>query len=620
MFLLIGLLIGVLGASIILFSGNEKESKIWAFVLCTIIYTLISLWIIWGGLPSTAWPLGGNYFTLLLVWWIISAIVASSMMNEFSHVSWIPIGAMVVLLIQAFSGAPMFGNSQNYASLIGTIKDKTEKHWSQEIQPLDQTKIRLVPKELALSLAKTALSTNGASVGSQFPLSESYITLQKINEDYWYLIPLDFKQWKVWTRTKTTGVPGYVKINAVDPYAKPILVNDRKMKYTPGACYSYNLERRLYKEFHNKVLRDYAFEEDDLGNIFWVITVCKPTISYWGLVVEGAIIYNPETGDYKYVFKKELQEKAEYAWVDRITPTEIAQNYVNKWGEYKDGWWNARWTHMNLLEAETPTMNYSVDGRCIFVMPVTSTNEKDQAMTGLMYCDSRTGQFTYYTTSGGATEEAIVQAVDNQLSYKKWHASEQMVYENVYGKLTALVPVLGENGNYQGLALVENENKRVAFGVNPQEAIVEFQKIIMNSGGQISTETIKNTLEYIGKINRLGWDISGSGKQYYLYFNDFKNSFMVSSEFQSELALTKEGDEVKITFIKSAQMAVPTLSFKNLTLNLTSSKSEKSVNQQMQKRELKVQTESDVKDFKDELNNMSEEDLKKLMDSQKEKK
>jgi len=45
------------------------------------------------------------------------------------------------------------------------------------------------------------------------------------------LIPLDFKGWNVWTRTKE--VPGYVKVNAVDPYAKPIqIIRKKNEEYT----------------------------------------------------------------------------------------------------------------------------------------------------------------------------------------------------------------------------------------------------------------------------------------------------------------------------------------------------------------------------------------------------
>jgi hypothetical protein len=65
-------------------------------------------------------------------------------------------------------------------------------------------------------------------------------------------------------------------------------------------------------------------------------------------------------------------------------------------------------------------------------------------------------------------------------------------------------------------------------------------------------------------------------------------------------------------------MAVPTLSFKNMTLKLIASENEKSVTRQMNQREEKKQTELDVKDFKEEVKKMSDEDLKKLMSTKKE--
>ena len=99
---------------------------------------------------------------------------------------------------------------------------------------------------------------------------------------------------------------------------------------------------------------------------------------------------------------------------------------------------------------------------------------------------------------------------------------EQIVYENIYGKLSALVPVLGSNGNYQGLAIIQTDNKRLAFGTSPQDALTEYQKIVMSAGGQITTENTKELNEFKGKVDRIGWDISTNGKQYYIYFKEFK--------------------------------------------------------------------------------------------------
>ena len=104
----------------------------------------------------------------------------------------------------------------------------------------------------------------------------------------------------------------------------------------------------------------------------------------------------------------------------------------------------------------------------------------------------------------------------------------------------------------------------------------------MSAGGQITTENTKELNEFKGKVDRIGWDISTNGKQYYIYFKEFSNSFIVNSNIQSELALTKEGDEVLIKYINSKQSCVPTISFKNITLNLIVSENQKSVIKQME--------------------------------------
>lgn len=613
---LIALVVGVFGA-IIVFISREIESsvKTTIFVVAAFVYTLIGWLVIYFGMPSVAYPTFASLSIILLVWWIISAVVMT-IFNDgeaWNHANWFPICFIFVLIVVSLSGWGFF-QSDSYTKLIGDINNKKQIHWSQEIAPLDQTKIRLVPHELAISLAKTTLSQDGATLGSQFPLDTAHITLQKIKNDYWYLIPLDYKSWTVWTNASC--VPAYVKILATDPFAKPILVTDKKFKYTPDAYFGDNLDRRLYWKYIGKVLVDYSLEEDEEGNVFWIISVCRPSISFWGLVVDGVIVYNAETGEDQYVAKSEIKKGSKYAWIDRVIPLDIINDNINYWGSYKGGWWNQAWNHVNLLKAETPTLNYGADGRCMIVTPITSTNDKDGAMTGLMYTDAQTGESTYYAVSGGASEQLVIEAVNSVVSYKKWHASKQIVYENIYGKLSALIPIMGANGNYQGLAIVENENKRVAIGTTPQEALINYQKVLMSAGGQLTAENIKNTLNYTGIITRLGWEVSSSdaGKQYYLYFKDFRNSFMVTSSLQSELSLTREGDLVSITYIASEQSSVPVMSFRNISLNLTSSKNEQAVNAEMTGRKSGNQIKADVKDFKEGIKNMSDEEIKKLME------
>jgi hypothetical protein len=598
--------------------AQKRSATLLTLLLSELGYTLLGWLIIYGGLPTAVWPMGITLSLLLLLWWIISMVITfiRNGGESWSHAVWPPLVFIVALFFVAISGWGLF-HASSYAKLIGDVNTKTSEHWSQEIQPLDPTHIRLVPKEYAVALARTTLSQDGTTLGSQFPLDTAHVTLQKIRNQYWYLIPLDYKGWKVWTGD--ICVPGYAKISATDPYAKPLLVTGKKIKYTLGAFFSDHLDRKIYWKYVNKELLDYSFEEDEDGNIFWVITVMHPTISFFGSVVDGVILYNPETGEDTFVSKQEVNENPKYAWIDRVVPMDLIKNYINEWGTFSGGWWNQAWSSANLLMAETPTLNYSADGRCVIVTPVTSTNSADGAMTGLMYTDARTGVSTYYAVSGGASEESVSKAVKDIVKFKYLHPSSQIVFENIYGKLSALIPILSESDKYQGLAIVEAVNMRVAIGATPQEALISYQKVLMNAGGQVATESIKNTKEYTGTITRLGWEISASdaGKQYYIYFKDFKNSFMISSTTQSELSLTREGDIVTIKYIASDQAAVPVMDFKNLTLNLQSSKNEQAVKAEVNGRADANQIKADVKDFKEEIKDMSDDEIRKIMNGKK---
>lgn len=94
----------------------------------------------------------------------------------------------------------------------------------------------------------------------------------------------------------------------------------------------------------------------------------------------------------------------------------------------------------------------------------------------------------------------------------------------------------------------------------------------------------------------------------------------MSSSLQSEICLTKEGDQIYMKYINSDQASIPVMYFKNLTLDLQASAREKSVNNQMLERKQNNQTKADVKDFKESVKEMSDEQVKQLIESQQKKK
>jgi len=582
---LLSLITAIVGILPFVFEKRSSDYKKPIFRIF-IIYLIIAFLLFYAALPSLAYPMLGVVFLIGVLFSGITIIIMLANVNESIHKGWVvTVLGVVILFITSGSGCSML-RDESYASLIGDMESKDMVHWSNDIQPLDPTHIRLVPRELAITLAKTALSINGSTLGSQFPLADDYITLQRIKEEYFYLIPLDYEGYSVWT--DTDYIPGYIKISATDPYAKPEMITSQKIKYTPGAWFYDNLERILWKDYNDKILTDYSFEEDDNGKVWWVITVCVPTISYWGDKVEGIILFDPTNGDNKFISLNDINAE-EYKWIDRVYPEALIENYVSYWGSLKNGWLNRIWSKLNLLEPETPTMNYSSDGQCIIVQPITSTNNGDQSMTGLMYTNARTGKSVYYTISGGATEESVIEAVNSAVYYKMWHASEQIVYENIYGKMSSIVPILSENGkNYMGVAIVENENKRVAIGVTPQEALMEYKRLISSNGGQITTESLENTKTLLAKIERIGWETNSTSKQCYVTIDKINGkSFYVSSNVQSELALTNPGDSVKLIFVESDENPLTVITFKNLSLGLKLSNNQLKIDSTMVERNSK---------------------------------
>ena len=610
MIFLISLIVAIVGALPILLS--KSDSKTPTFIVTGVIYVFLSWLIFYGLMPSLAYPLGGWIGGWLFILFVISAVIGSSIDEDSVNVPSIilAIGSIMVIIGYAIGTSGMF-RASDYAKLIGTISDKTEKHWTQDTKQIDPTNIRLVPPNYAFSMAKTVVKD-----GSQFQLSGKHITLQKIEGknglEYVYLVPLDFTGYFVWLNADY--VPGYVKVSATDPYATPKLYTNIKMKYTPEAFFGDNLERMLYRKYPNKILMDYSFEADDNGEVFYVVTVCKPTIGYSGLVVEGVIAFNPQTGTDSGI----LPIGTTPSWIDRVMPAEIASANVDYWGLYQGGWVNSWSGKKGLKESENVTLNYSVDNECVFAIPITSTNNEDHSMLSIMYINSRTGKaVNYVLTDNGGTEDAIVGSVNAKVSFKNMHASGQVVYENVYGILSALVPVLGQKDNYEGLAIVETSTKRVAFGETPAKALAAYQKILMERNGQIVTDNAIQLNKINDVIYRMGWELSGSDKMYYLMFKNNSHSFQINSNIASELSLSREGDLVEIKYVDSNENVIPTTYFHNLTINIKSSAAQDTVEHKFIKSEEVRKDRVDANDIRNRVNDMSDEDILKLVKSKK---
>jgi hypothetical protein len=494
-----------------------------------------------------------------------------------------------------------------YAAMIGPVEKRV---WNQDIQPKDPRHMRMSTKKNAIYQASKFLGSAGA-IGSQFSINEDDMTLQMINGELWYVVPLDYNGLMVWW--STDGAPGYIKVNAEDPHRQSelVMLDGAKMKYMPGAFFGNNLERHLILNgYYDRVVSDWTFEIDENGKPFWVVTVSKPTIFNWAKKVLGVAIVEPITG--RIDFKK-LGEIPE--WVDRVVPGSYVNDYLGWQGNLSGGWWNTLIGHLNLTKPEEPILVYGTGDQPEWVTGITSKSEKDDSLVALVYTNSRTGKSVTYEMKGGATNTAIIDAVEKnqQVQLKHLLGVSPQIY-NIYGKPTSVVPCLNVSHAFQGVAMVPIDDiQTVAYGEDQHLALLDLEKQLAKSGQRVAIDKNRNLQVVQGVVDRINSEVASGGSIYFVHIADVAHLFTAGSGESSKLPVTKEGDIVKIEYYASGKDVVPIRAFDNLSLPLSKSEDQKNIQQRVENSRRRQEKKEDAATDKERLNKLSPEDMKKAL-------
>lgn len=436
-------------------------------------------------------------------------------------------------------------NAQEYAALPGEI---SESNWSADIQPASEEHLRIVPLSLAVWAAKKQLGEDG-SLGSQFQVHSDDFTLQRVGERYIYVAPLSHRSFFTWMSTKNS--PGYVVVDALDPNLPATVVTGLEFRYLNSAFFSNNLKRHLRSNgFLFTGLEDYSLELDDENNPFFVVTTYQASLGWGGQIIDGVVVVNPTTGEITRYASADVP-----AWVDRIYPETLVNKHLNYWGALKDGWLNSHFAKTDVQEAEDTTIVYTPSGRCEFVTSLQSTNTEDDSLTGVVYTDTRTGKSRLYRASGG-TDSAILNAVANKVSYMNWRG-EDPVWYNLYGRMTAVVPLLGASDTFQGVALVNVNSLGVATGSNVVVALREYQKLLSQGSGAVLVGA-KEIVALSGSVARVASEVCDGNTSYYLRVGD--KNFTAGPGASPILPLLDVGDEVSIKYFSSDEPVMPVTS------------------------------------------------------------
>lgn len=238
-------------------------------------------------LKRSQWSvLGGIAFVLTVIcWWFLSFVVTSPGVlcdNEGAD------RMAAMLQIQADSGATPSDTSAD-------------------------TLLRVTPRTARLKASRAISSEH--NLGAYLELNKT--TLQQVNGEWGYVVDFGVHNWRGF-RAEGAIVPGYIWVNAEDPFAEAELRLGSKMQYVPDAYFNKNLERHIYLNYQldrNWQIDDLTLELTDDGTPIYTASLLEHTIGWKGQALVGAMTIDPETGE---ITDYLLADETVPAWIDRI--------------------------------------------------------------------------------------------------------------------------------------------------------------------------------------------------------------------------------------------------------------------------------------------------------------
>ena len=633
MYFLIGLVVSVisiLAPSLIGVAINKSNAKIRIIftLIATTVYSLLLFWVYWSNQIGLYGP--APFFLSIILGTIISMIISydydNGKFNGCIPAGTIFLGYIIYVLIGIlWIGQSNLFHSMEKSELIGDVK--TVSNLEELIKPADNKHIGLVSEKMAVTAAQSALSqftiSDGAVAGSRYKIGKP--TKQKVDGTLWWIFPVEFKGFLKWK--EDPQVPGYLRVSAENPSEQPQAVQEDKfgneihIKYLKSAPFQYKAERYLRENgYLNYILKDWTFEPDDNWRPYYTISFVNRTLGYKGEVTEGVITLDLQSGD---ITEYSVADAPDF--IERTIPLDIIDYNAQKWGKYaQEGWF---YNLLNDDKAQQPTKGWylTYDGQAAQWFTGFTSMSSDDALTGLMVLDSRTGNSTFYKTAG-VTEEIAYNTAAALWSNFAGYSPVELVPYNIYGVLTYVIP-MESNDQFVGVSLISLNNVNIkAKGETLEEALSMYRSALNGSDdiGLVPEDQKPNEVQLSGVVERIG--LSTDSKLISFKLIEVGKIFQViSSSTKPKALLLKEGDEVIITYAETTEIVVNVIDFDIPSIDLErgsvmqAEKIEKEKNTDVEVQRIEDQQKVDIIIDSDALKDVDPEELQKFLEEQQNK-
>lgn len=563
----------------------------------------------WFGTNISLGYFGGSLFwsSLVIVELLIIGVILYC--DDTTIVPVVVVGVIVVLanVIGLVAGTPLFQANNAYQQL-GEVE---ESSFTDSIVPIDNTQIPTVDADLALKQAEKKLGEE-PGLGSIVDVGE--FTLQQVDGKLTFVAPLEHSgMWKYFDN-KTT--PGYITVSATDPddvqLVQELDGKEIKLRYLETACFGDKLLRHIRNSgYRTTGLTDMSFELDESGRPYWTVTTYENT-AFWGLPeANGVLVCDAQTGECELYSIDEAPE-----WIDKVQPEEFIDNQIDNYGDYGKGFWNSIFGKNGVINKTPGLLTVYNNGECYYYTGMTSVGN-DDATTGFMMVNTRTKEAKFFQMAG-ATEESAQASAEGKIQEKGYNATLPVPI-NVQGIPTYFMTLKDKSGLIKAYAMVNIENYSiVATGESIDQVQQAYIDAMLANGNDAvigSDEAYSYSVE--GTVTRISANISGGNTIYYMIINeDTTKLYVAASKLSAELPITREGDNVKISYIDDSNGTVNVSKFDNL--DFTQEKSE----EQQQKDEQAVEggvSEDDTNKIYEVDPEKSEKEWDSLTDEEKAK-
>lgn len=439
--------------------------------------------------------------------------------------------------------APFLNANEKFKS--SEMKEKTE------IPSFDETK---TPASVPPKFVKNKMKKAFGQVPNTSYYELGNLQIQKVNDQYVYIAPVEFSGFFKWFNGKTT--PGYFTMSATDSSDNPKFVK-AEMSYVPSAYLNKNLERHIRLQNPSLIFYgDPQLEIDEDGKPYYIRSYGEFISARNGFDVKGVVLVDAETGATEKIAIADVP-----AFIDGAVSPEAVSLQNSYYGNYVHGFWNSLVgkKDVKLPSDEGTEANVSPifmeDGEMYYFTDFTSPKEGVDSMLGYALTHARTGEATYYT---GNLEESYMDSqgaleiIEKKFIEKEWEGEMPILY-NFYGEASWLSAVLDANGFLQNYFIVSAANPEIsAYGTTPNEALRLYKTALSRGGSTVDGTSNAEEAKATVKVVRVYKERVGDFTIVSFLTNTGEN-FIVSTEVAPFAIYLQEGDQATITYAKTGE-------------------------------------------------------------------